>query len=121
MSPLLRETLRAGLVRNLCSTQINVERFTLTEDGRGGATETWRVIGTHKGRIVNNSDREGIVGGGAQPTATWTLTLPVASDVMPHDRIRIVGDDSRYYEVVGSDFGQTDLLVQHIGLVEYVA
>ena len=121
MSPILRATLQAGLVRNLCSTQISVERFTLTEDGRGGATETWRVIDTHRGRIVNNSDRESIVGGGIQSSATWTLTLPVASDVMTHDRIRIVGDDSRYYEVVGSDFGQTDLLVQHIGLVEYVA
>jgi len=44
MSPILRATLQAGLVRNLCQTPIEVHRFTLTEDGRGGVTETWRKV-----------------------------------------------------------------------------
>ena len=121
MSPILRATLQAGLVRNLCQTPIEVHRFTLTEDGRGGVTETWRKVADYKGRLSNQSDTESIVGGGIQPSAGWNVTLPVSADVMAHDRVYITGDDSKYYDVVGTDFGQTDLLVQHVGLVERVA
>ena len=121
MSPILRATLQAGLVRNLCQTPIEVHRFTLTEDGRGGVTETWRKVADYKGRISNQSDTESIVGGGIQPSASWSVTLPVSADVMPSDRVYIVGDESKYYDVVGTDFGQTDLLVQHVGLVERTA
>jgi head-tail adaptor len=121
MSPILRATLQAGLVRNLCQTPIEVHRFTLTEDGRGGVTETWRKVADYKGRISNQSDTESIVGGGIQPSAGWSVTLPVSADVMAHDRVYVTGDDSKYYDVVGTDFGQTDLLVQHVGLVERTA
>ena len=118
MSPILRATLQAGLVRNLCQTPIEVHRFTLTEDGRGGVTETWRKVADYKGRLSNQSDTESIVGGGIQPSAGWNVTLPVSADVMAHDRVYVTGDDSKYYDVIGTDFGQTDLLVQHVGLVE---
>jgi head-tail adaptor len=121
MSPILRATLQAGLVRNLCQTPIEVHRFTLIEDGRGGVTETWRKVADYKGRLSNQSDTESIVGGGIQPSAGWNVTLPVSADVMAHDRVYITGDDSKYYDVVGTDFGQTDLLVQHVGLVERTA
>jgi head-tail adaptor len=121
MSPILRATLQAGLVRNLCQTPIEVHRFTLTEDGRGGVTETWRKVADYKGRLSNQSDTESIVGGGIQPSAGWNVTLPVSADVMAHDRVYVTGDDSKYYDVVGTDFGQTDLLVQHVGLVERTA
>jgi hypothetical protein len=40
MSPLLRSTIQAGMVRNLCQDRVEIHRFTLTEDGRGGVTET---------------------------------------------------------------------------------
>jgi head-tail adaptor len=95
-----------------------VHRFTLTEDGRGGVTETWRKVADYKGRISNQSDTESIVGGGIQPSAGWSVTLPVSADVMAYDRVYVTGDDSKYYDVIGTDFGQTDLLVQHVGLVE---
>jgi head-tail adaptor len=121
MSPILRATLQAGLVRNLCQTPIEVHRFTLTEDGRGGVTETWRKVADYKGRLSNQSDTESIVGGGIQPSASWSVTLPVSADVMPNDRVYVVGDEAKYYDVIGTDFGQTDLLVQHVGLVERVA
>ena len=121
MSPILRATLQAGLVRNLCQTPIEIHRFTLTEDGRGGVTETWRKVADYKGRLSNQSDTESIVGGGIQPSAGWNVTLPVSADVMAHDRVYVTGDDSKYYDVVGTDFGQTDLLVQHVGLVERTA
>lgn len=121
MSPILRATLQAGLVRNLCQTPIEVHRFTLTEDGRGGVTETWRKVADYKGRLSNQSDTESIVGGAIASSAQWTLIVAVAADVMPQDRVYLVGDESRYFDVIGTDFGQTELLVQHCGLVERVA
>jgi head-tail adaptor len=118
MSPILRATLQAGLVRNLCQTPIEVHRFTLTEDGRGGATETWRKVAEYNARLTNQSDTESIVGGAIASSAQWTLIVAVGADVMPQDRVYRVGDDARYYDVIGTDFGQTELLVQHVGLVE---
>lgn len=121
MSPILRQTLQAGIVRNLCQDRIELHRFTLTEDGRGGATETWRKVAEYNARITNQSDTESIVGGGIQPSAQWTLIVATSADVMPQDRVYLVGDASRYWDVIGTDFGQTELLVQHCGLVERVA
>ena len=118
MSPILRQTLQAGIVRNLCQDRVEIHRFTLTEDGRGGVTETWRKVAEYNARITNQSDTESIVGGGIQPSAQWTLIVGVAADVMPQDRVYLIGDDSRYWDVIGTDFGQTELLVQHCGLVE---
>lgn len=121
MSPILRQTLQAGIVRNLCQDRVEIHRFTLTEDGRGGATETWRKVAEYNARITNQSDTESIVGGGIQPSAQWTLVVATSADVMPQDRVYLVGDASRYFDVIGTDFGQTELLVQHCGLVERVA
>jgi head-tail adaptor len=118
MSPILRATLQAGMVRNLCQDRVEIHRFTLTEDGRGGATETWRKVAEYNARLTNQSDTESIVGGGIQSSAQWTLIVAVGADVMAQDRVYRVGDDARYYDVVGTDFGQTELLVQHVGLVE---
>jgi head-tail adaptor len=109
------------MVRNLCQDRVEIHRFTLTEDGRGGVTETWRKVAEYNARITNQSDTESIVGGGIQPSAGWSVTLPVGADVMAHDRVYVTGDESKYYDVVGTDFGQTDLLVQHVGLVERTA
>lgn len=109
------------MVRNLCTDRVEIHRFTLTEDGRGGATETWRKVATYNGRMVNKVDSESVIGGGIQPSASWVLTVAVDADIMSHDRIYIVGNSDRYYEVIGTDFGQSDLLVQHVGLQEYVS
>ena len=121
MSPILRATISAGMVRNLCQDRVEIHRFTLTEDGRGGATETWRKIAEYNARLTNQSDTESIVGGAIASSAQWTLIIAVGADVMPQDRVYRVGDDARYYDVVGTDFGQTELLVQHVGLVERTA
>ena len=75
----------------------------------------------YNARITNQSDTESIVGGGIQPSAQWTLIVATSADVMPQDRVYLIGDDSRYWDVIGTDFGQTELLVQHCGLVERVA
>ena len=121
MSPILRQTIQAGMVRNLCQDRVEIHRFTLTEDGRGGVTETWRKVAEYNARITNQSDTESIVGGGIQPSAQWTLIVSTSADVMPQDRVYLIGDASRYWDVIGTDFGQTELLVQHCGLVERVS
>ena len=121
MSPILRKTLQAGMVRNLCTDRVEIHRFTLTEDGRGGATETWRKVATYNARMINQSDTESIVGGGIQASAQWTLVVATGADVVPQDRVYMVDDNSRYWDVIGTDFGQTELLVQRCGLVERVA
>ena len=81
MSPILRLTIQAGMVRNLCQDRVEIHRFTLTEDGRGGATETWRKVAEYNARVTNQSDTGSIVGGGIQPSAQWTLIVAVAADV----------------------------------------
>ena len=106
------------MVRNLCQDRVEIHRFTLTEDGRGGATETWRKVAEYNARLTNQSDTESIVGGTIASSAQWTLIIAVGADVMPQDRVYRVGDEAKYYDVVGSDFGQTELLLQHCGLVE---
>jgi hypothetical protein len=53
-------------------------------------------------------------------SGAWTLVASRNADVMSQDRIRIQGDTSRYWDVIGTDFGKTALLVQHISLVEAV-
>ena len=121
MNPILRSTIQAGMVRNLCQDRVEIHRFTLSEDGRGGVTETWRKIAEYNARLTNQSDTESIVGGTIASSAQWTLIIAVGADVMPQDRVYRVGDDSKYYDVVGSDFGQTELVVQHCGLVERTA
>lgn len=118
MNPTLKASLSAGMVRNLCQDRVEIHRFTLTEDGRGGVTETWRKVAEYNARLSNQSDTESIVGGSIASSAQWTLIVAVSADVMPQDRVYVVGVDGKYYDVIGSDFGQTELLVQHCGLVE---
>lgn len=121
LNALLRANLAAGMVRNLCSVHVEVRRFTFTDDGRGGQTETLRTIGTYTGRLVNASDSESIPGGGIQSMSVYALTVTIEADIQASDRVYIPGESRRYFDVVGTDTGQTDLLVQHVGLVERVA
>jgi hypothetical protein len=81
-------------------------------------TETWRKVAEYNARLTNQSDTESIVGGSIASSAQWTLVIAVGADVMPQDRVYRVGDEAKYYDVIGSDFGQTELVVQHCGLVE---
>jgi head-tail adaptor len=118
MSPILKASLSSGMVRNLCQDRVEIHRFTLTEDGRGGVTETWRKVAEYNARLTNQSDTESIVGGAIASSAQWTLIIATSADLMPQDRVYVVGVDSKYYDVIGTDFGQTELLVQHCGLVE---
>lgn len=114
----LRDRLSARFVARLCQDTIEVHRFTMTEDGRGGTTLDWRKIGTHKGRLMAGPGVEGQIGGGIEVLSKWRLLLPSIADVLPRDRIYKTGDTKMYWEVVGSDTGQSELLIQHVDLME---
>jgi head-tail adaptor len=114
----LRDRLSARFVARLCPDTIEVHRFTMTEDGRGGQTLTWRKIGTHKGRMTAGIGNETMPAGGIEAVSKWALLLPLTADIQPRDRVYKPGDNDRYWEVTGSDAGTTDLLIQHIDLEE---
>lgn len=114
----LRERLSARFVARLCPDLVEVHRFTMTADGRGGTTLSWRKIGTHKGRMTAGIGTETVPAGGIEAVSRWALLLPLSADIEPRDRVYIPGDNNRYWEVTGSDAGTTDLLIQHIDLEE---
>jgi head-tail adaptor len=114
----LEERLTLRFVQRLCTSTITVERAYLTSDGMGGQTTTWRPMMTVPARLINKADAESVIGDGIQPTATWDLYVHSDAQIQPHDRIRIAGDNTRIFDVVGNDRGQSTLLIQKIGLVE---
>lgn len=120
MDPGLVSVLGGGMERMLCTSNIDVFRYVSTPDGRGGTTLSWSKIKSIKGRLINTGDSESVRSNSFTMSGTWTLVASRNADVMPEDRVRIQGDNSRYWDVVGTDFGKTELLLQHISLVEAV-
>ncbi len=121
MSPQLRERLSYRFVSRLCTDRIEIHRSVLDQDGMGGQTMTWRKIATIPARLVNKSDMEALIGDGVKATATWECFVHSSADVRPHDRIYLVGDPERTFDVIGNDQGQSELLIQKVGLVERYA
>jgi hypothetical protein len=116
----LVSVLGAGMERMLCTSNIDVFRYITTSDGRGGTELTWSKIKSIKGRMINTGDSENVRSNSFTMSGAWTLVASRNADIMPEDRVRIQGDTSRYWDVIGTDFGKTELLVQHISLVEAV-
>lgn len=114
----LEERLTFRFVQRLCTSTITIERAYLTSDGMGGQTTTWRPMMTVPARLVNKADSESVIGDGIQPSAQWEMFVHSDCEIQPHDRVRITGDNSRVFEVVGNDRGQSTLLIQKVGLVE---
>jgi hypothetical protein len=120
MDAALVNILGAGMERMLCTSLVDVFRYVTTADGAGGTNLSWAKIASIKGRMINAGDSENIRSNGFTMSGAWTLVASRNADVMSQDRIRIQGDTSRYWDVIGTDFGKTALLVQHISLVEAV-
>jgi head-tail adaptor len=114
----LEERLTFRFVQRLCTSTITIERAYLTTDGMGGQTTTWRPMMTIPARLINKADSESVIGDGIQPSAQWEMFVHSDCDIQPQDRVRIIGDNSRVFEVVGNDRGQSTLLIQKVGLVE---
>jgi hypothetical protein len=118
MNASLRARLSNRMVGEICTDRCEIHRCTGTDDGRGGQTLTWAKVAEVVARFTNQSDSEAQPGGGIEPVADWTLITSIAVVVEPRDRVFMVGDRTRFWEVVGSDAGQTDLLIQHISMLE---
>lgn len=121
MSPLLRGILSRGLVRNLCQDKVIVLRMTLTEDGRGGQTQDWRQVAEFDGRMVNKGNNEALLDGGIKVVCDWYLCAPIDIEIQANDRIRLHDEPNHYFDVIGTDAGQTNLLIQHVSLKEHFA
>jgi len=118
MDTQLRERLSARFVARLCPDMIEVHRFTMTADGRGGTTLSWRKIGTHKARLSAGLGNEAQPAGGIETVSRWMLLVHRSVDIQPRDRVYVPGNSNQYWEVTGSDSGTTDLLIQHLDLEE---
>jgi len=119
MSPYLKVLLQEAMTRNLVQDMVMVERLTATPDGRGGTTTTWRQVSEFKGRMVNQNNNEMVMAGGMKVVCNWYLVAPANADIQSKDRIRLHDDYAHYYDVVGTDSGQSNLLVMHCALKEH--
>ena len=119
MNPALRTLLQKAMNRNLLQDRVMVERLTLTPDGRGGLTTSWRQVSEFNGRMVNQNNSEMVMAGGVKVVCNWYLVAPADADIQGKDRIRLHDDYAHYYDVVGTDSGQTNLLVMHCALKEH--
>jgi len=119
ITPMLNKVLGDSVMRAIAGSVATVYRHTLTSDGRGGQTETWRPIATFPARFRNNADNEQMIGDSLQSISKWTMLCDRNADVMVHDRVRTDAIPGYYWEVSGTDFGQTNLIIQHVDMVQY--
>lgn len=118
MDSKLRDRLSSRMNANLMDTTVQVKRLTQTPDGQGGQTQDWRVIMTIPARLVNKQNNEVVMGDAIKVSCSWVLVAPVTANILAKDRIVVDKDSRHYFDVVATDAGQTNLLVQHIGLQE---
>jgi head-tail adaptor len=76
-----------------------VQRQSPTSDGAGGATESWATVASVACRVgvSSSSSQERALAERVTNVSTWTLTLPVGTDVRVGDRL-VVG--TRTFEVL---------------------
>jgi len=121
MSPILRGILGRGLVRSLTQDRVIVLRMTLTEDGRGGQTQDWRQVDEFLGRMINLGNAEALLDEGIKVVCNWYLVAPADRMIQANDRIRLHDEPNHFFYVIGTDQGQTNLLIQHVSLKEHFA
>ena len=108
-----------ALIRHVKSEKVHIYRHTLTSDNRGGQIDTWRKIATVDARLQNKRNTETIIGDALQPQCFWVLVADRNTDILCYDRIRADSMKDSYFEVTATDFGQSQLIVQHVDLVQY--
>lgn len=119
MNSELRERLSVRFITRMCTDSVDIYRNTLSNDGQGGVLNDWRKINTCKCRLMNKADAEKQIAGGIEQVANWIMLAGIEIDIRPRDRVYKSNSNDKCWEVVGSDSGQTELLIQHIDLVEH--
>jgi head-tail adaptor len=106
------------MVQNLCSDTVSVTRFVLTKDNAGGVTQNWRTVAVIPARLMAQTDIEEVVADGMQVGNRWMMACSAVADVRQQDRITFSSMKDKVFDVVGNNYQQTDLLIQHVALVE---
>lgn len=106
------------MVQSLCQDTVTVTRATLTRDNSGGVTQDWRTIHTIPARLVAQTDVEEVLADGVQVGNRWVMACSAEVDVKQQDRVMFASMKDKVFDVVGNNFQQTDLLIQHVTLVE---
>ena len=106
------------MIQSLCLDTVTVTRFVLTKDNAGGVIQEWKPVVTIPARLVAQTDVEEILADGVQVGNRWTMACSAEVDVKQQDRVTFASLKDKVFDVVGNNFQQTDLLLQHVMLVE---
>jgi len=119
IAPALLDVLGKGVMRAVSGTTADIYRTTLTTDGRGGQTQTWRKVATISVRLRNVKDNEQVIGDALQSVSMWVMVCDRNADIAVNDRVRVDEMPGLYFEVAGNNIGQSDLVCQSVDLVQY--
>jgi head-tail adaptor len=115
----LIDVLGKGVMRAITGTSAHIYRTTVTTDGRGGQTQTWRKVATLPVRLRNIKDNETMVGDALQSVSSWVMVCDRTANIAVNDRVRVDEMPGLYFEVMGNNIGQSDLVCQSVDLVQY--
>jgi head-tail adaptor len=105
--------IRAEMARRALPTTAEVLRNSPLSDGVGGVLTEWRISSYSKCRINQSSGNESVQGGVMQARSNWTIRVPIDTDVLPRDRIRVTSGliEGRVFSVQSVDNGRDNALL----------
>lgn len=105
--------IRVEMARRALPTTAEVLRDSPLSDGVGGVLTEWRISSYCKCRINQSSGNESVQGGVMQARSNWTIRVPLDTDVLPRDRIRVTSGsiDGRVFSVQSVDNGRDNALL----------
>lgn len=80
--------------------------------------QDWRPVLTIPARLMAQTDVEEVLADGVQVGNRWIMACSAEADVRQQDRVVFSSMKDKVFDVVGNNFQQTDLLIQHVVLVE---
>lgn len=105
--------IRAEMARRALPTTADILRNSPLSDGVGGVLTEWRISSYCKCRINQSSGNESVQGGVMQARSNWTIRVPLDTDVLPRDRIRVTSGsiEGRVFSVESVDNGRDNALL----------
>jgi hypothetical protein len=103
LDPLGGGGLLAALLPDLC----DIDRDTLADDGQGtdAKTPVSVAMGVHCSLVKARLQKDAVLGGALLALTTWTLQVPLGTDLKPSDRVI---KDGLTYNVIDTDKGLTN-------------
>lgn len=86
-----------------------IKRYTNTNDGFGGFTQSESTVVTVNCAFYINSTKDVIVADGQQNQSTFTILFPVGTDITNKDRVSI---GSRVFEVIQVQSRSYELVIR---------